>query len=209
MVLLTLYMLLALVIQFCSLGLDAFALDLLNAPSLSGLSGLVGQFNVLSAAVRRAAYAVQLPLGLFVALALSLAIAALCHVALPSIPGNDAAFLGGSKAEAGLHGRHSFGDFVAVSWATALLLLSLRLLSQIAVVNLKCKRLPGLVHSLDFGNEIDHDRWCVAAHIATEEAGFPVHGLLITQGAVLKLVYISLVGLCLLITRLFVDSKMG
>mmetsp|Transcript_126934 Transcript_126934/g.201281 ORF Transcript_126934/g.201281 Transcript_126934/m.201281 type:complete len:952 (-) Transcript_126934:115-2970(-) len=194
--LLTLYLLLAMVVQFCSLGLDAFALDLLNAPRLDGLKGLVGQFNVLIAAIRRAAYAVQWALAVFGGLTLALAIAAICFVTLPALSGNDAAW-DGKHCE----GCDGIGDAIAVSWAVVLLLLGLRLLNHIADVNLKCKRLPALVHSLDFGKEVDHDRWCVAAHIAASEAGFPIHSVLITRGAVLKIGYISLAGFCLLITQ--------
>lgn len=204
--LLTLYLLLLMVVQFCSLGLDAFALDLLNAPGASGLSGLVGQFNVLLAGIRRGAYAVQFGLAVFVGLTLVLEIAALCLIALPGLPSG-----GGVRAWDDAPGEScsgacdGTGDLIVVVWVTALLCLGLRLLNHIAVVNLKCKRLPALVHSLDFGQEIDHDRWCVAAHIAASEAGFPVHSVLITRGAVLKMGYISLAGLCLLITRLVVE----
>eukprot|EP00929_Paragymnodinium_shiwhaense_P064884 TRINITY_DN32580_c0_g1_i1.p1 TRINITY_DN32580_c0_g1~~TRINITY_DN32580_c0_g1_i1.p1 ORF type:complete len:852 (+),score=181.94 TRINITY_DN32580_c0_g1_i1:170-2725(+) len=192
--LMTLYLVLAVTIQFCSLGLDAFALDLLNAPGASsGLHGLVGQFNVLSSSIRRAAYAVQSALALLAALTLALCIATLVRVALPALP-----------ADVQTTGP---GDLAAVAWAVALLLLGLWLLNSIAVVNLKCKRLPALVHSLDFGVEIDRDRWCVAAHVASCEAGFPVHSVLVTRGAVLKLGYVSLSGLCLVATRLAVSYR--
>jgi len=211
--LLTVYLLLSMVIDFCSLGLDAFALELLNAPGQAGLSGLVGQFNVLNATIRRAAYASQSALTLFVTLTMALSIASLVRNALPAVPvlpgGSE-----GSRSSSSSQGvwsaapaarGSSMGDVVAVAWAAALLVLGLNLLSHIAVVNLKCKRLPALVHSLDFGLEIDHDRWCVAAHIAGSEAGFPVHSVLVSRGAVFKLGYISLASVCLLATRLVVS----
>ncbi|CAK0841137.1 unnamed protein product [Prorocentrum cordatum] len=210
--LLNLYLMLAMTIQFCSLGLDAFAVELLNAPHLSGLVGLVGQFNVLNAAIHRAAYTVQPALTLLIALTLALAIAALVRITLPALnPALNSGSFDGDTAGGGdavLEGGGGLtGDAVAVAWVAVLLLLGLRLLERIAVVNLKCKRLPALVHCLDFGHEIDHDRWCVAAHIAGSGAGFHVHSVLVSRGAVLKLGYVSVAGVFLLATRLLASFR--
>lgn len=211
--LLNLYLMLAMTIQFCSLGLDAFAVELLNAPHLSGLVGLVGQFNVLNAAIHRTAYTVQPALTLLIALTLALAIAALVRITLPALnPALNSGSLdgdetGGRGAAPEGGGGGLTGDAVAVAWVAVLLLLGLRLLERIAVVNLKCKRLPALVHCLDFGHEIDHDRWCVAAHIAGSGAGFHVHSVLVSRGAVLKLGYVSVAGVFLLATRLLASFR--
>lgn len=189
MLLMVLVVTLAMVVRFCTFGLDAFALNLLNARTHCGLSGTVGQFNLLSAAIRRAAYSMQALVATVLALTMALGIAALCHVAWFAAPG-----------------RWAAGDAVAVAWVSFLLLTGLWLLNEVAVVNLKCKRLPALVHSLDFGREIDHDRWCVAAHIHSSDANFPVHGVVVDRGTVLKSGYLTLAGICLLVTRLAVSN---
>eukprot|EP00927_Polykrikos_kofoidii_P012195 TRINITY_DN15245_c0_g9_i1.p1 TRINITY_DN15245_c0_g9~~TRINITY_DN15245_c0_g9_i1.p1 ORF type:complete len:375 (+),score=50.92 TRINITY_DN15245_c0_g9_i1:124-1125(+) len=201
--LLTLHLLSMGVVQFCSLGLDAFALELLNAPAGTGLCGLVGQYNVLSATIRRAAYSAQCALALLAALTLALCIATLVQVLPATLPNST------SEQNAQKGTRASSSDIAATAWTAALVLLGLWLLNSIADVNLKCRRLPGLLHSLDFGAEIDHDRWCVASLIAGSESGFPVHSVLVTRGAVLKLGYMSVSGLSLVAMQLATSIGSG
>lgn len=188
-------------IKFCSLGLDAFALNLLNTHCLQGL---VGRFDKLHAAMRRSAYAVQASLTVFVTILFALLFACMYHLAFPGLNG------GGSTA--------TTGDTLLAPWATAsnssavisvavLFLLGLHLLNQIATVNAKSKRLPVLIHSLNFGHEIDHDKWCVSAHIASLEAGFFVYNVPVTRWSVLKFLYFAIAATSFLLTRLVFQAS--
>ena len=96
---------------------------------------------------------------------------------------------------------------VPLLWSAGLLLLGLHLLNEIAVVNTKCKRLPALVNTLSFGAEIDHDKWCVAAHITSCDAGFFVYNVPVTRGSVLKFSYFLLAGFFFLLTKLVAQSS--
>lgn len=90
-------------------------------------------------------------------------------------------------------------SYVSIVWVFVLLGLGLSLLNTITMINTKCQRLPALVNSLNFGLEIDYDRWCVAAHIAGCDAGFFVYNIRLAPVSVLKFAYISLaVGLYLM-----------
>lgn len=184
------------VLNFCSLGLDAFALDLLNT---SLLEGLVARFDKLHAAMRRSAYAVQAGLSVFVAALSAVLFATLYHLVFASL---DAPAGPAAGASAGSAPWASLGNVMAVVWITVLVLLGLHVLNQIARVNAKCSRLPALIQSLDFGADIDHDKWCVVAHIASLEAGFFIYNVPVTRWSVLKFGYFSLAATSFLLTRL-------
>jgi len=194
-------------VEFCSLGLDAFALDLLNT---AGLQGLVARFDKLYAAMRRSAYHVQAGLTVFATAIFAMLFATVYHLLFAS---RDAAAGGadGRSAASDENGSGNAtvsatltkaGDLAAVASVAALALLGLHLLNQIATVNAKCRRLPSLIQSLNFGAEIDHDKWCVAEHIASLEAGFFIHNVPVTRLSVLKFGYSALAATSFLLTRL-------
>eukprot|EP00929_Paragymnodinium_shiwhaense_P117602 TRINITY_DN883_c0_g2_i2.p1 TRINITY_DN883_c0_g2~~TRINITY_DN883_c0_g2_i2.p1 ORF type:complete len:1046 (+),score=133.49 TRINITY_DN883_c0_g2_i2:97-3234(+) len=182
-------------LQFCSLGLDAFALELLNT---TRLQGLVARFDKLYAAMRRVAYNVQAGLTSFVATLFTMLFATVYHLLF--VQSDASAQKTGGDVQAPW--RTTRGDIAAVIFVAILTLLGLHLLNQIAEVNAKCRRLPGLIQSLNFGAEIDHDKWCVADHIASLEAGFFVYNVPVTRWSVLKFGYSVLAATSFLLTRL-------
>ena len=93
------------VLHFCSLGLDAFALELVNSPVLGGL---VTRFNVLNAVMRRGAYAVQLALVGYTTVAFGLMFVILHHILQQEASSSEAEKtseggqqVGGGQAQAG------------------------------------------------------------------------------------------------------------
>ncbi|CAD7958127.1 unnamed protein product [Amoebophrya sp. A120] len=100
-----------------------------------------------------------------------------------------------------LQAQTGSGDlsYCAILWVLVIIALGLTLLNTIAMINIKCQRLPTLVNSLNFGLEIDYDRWCVASHIAACDAGFFVYNVRLAPASVLKFGYLSMaVGLYLI-----------
>merc|ERR1712032_1152460 len=57
----------------------------------------------------------------------------------------------------------------------------------------KCARVPALVNSLSFGNDLDHDRQYVVEYIIHSAAGFYVFEVRLTSAMVLKFCYLSCV----------------
>eukprot|EP00397_Hematodinium_sp_SG-2012_P003467 GEMP01003475.1.p1 GENE.GEMP01003475.1~~GEMP01003475.1.p1 ORF type:complete len:824 (+),score=139.12 GEMP01003475.1:120-2591(+) len=163
------------VMYFCSLGLDAFALVVVDTQELSGL---IQKFNVLNAVMRKAAYAVQFALTGFATVAFSIVIICLNTVVV-------------GRAELKL-------DAV---WAGTMFLIGATMLVNIAMVNTKCLRLPALVHSLNFGAEINHDKWCVAAHIKGCDAGFFIYNMSVSPTSVMKFSYIILAASIFVVTQ--------
>jgi len=153
-------------IIFCSFGLDAFALVVVDA---SGLEGLVEGFNLLNAVMRRVAYSVQFSLTVFSTTIFFMILTTLLNIFNIDTPMSEA--------------------IISYVWAGAIFLVGLGTLIAIAMVNTKCLRLPALVHSLSFGSEINHDKWCVAAHIRGCDAGFFVYNMPVTIAAVFKFTY--------------------
>jgi len=168
------------VIYFCSLGLDAFALVVVDTKELAGL---IQKFNVLNAVMRRAAYSVQFALTGFATFVFTIVIIWLNTVVS--------------------HNTALQGDFMLklAVWGGTMFLLGVTMLVFIAMVNTKCKRLPALVHSLNFGMEINHDKWCVAAHIEGCDAGFLIYNMAVAPTSVMKFSYIILAASIFLFTR--------
>ena len=67
--------------------------------------------------------------------------------------------------------------------------LLLYVLWQISQVNVKCKRLPAMFSTLNFGIEIDHDRSVVVNHIIASDVGFTLQNVPVTGELVFKLLY--------------------
>jgi len=169
------------VIQFCSYALDAFGLNVFMA---TGLRGFIPKFNVLQAALRRAHEGIQNSVLLWLQSLLGMAFATVWHL-FDSIWSNE-----------------SFStifppiEIVCTIEVFTLIMVSLWLAFSVADVNIKAKHLPGIINSLNFGNEIDHDKWCVVSYITSTQFGFYLANTLLTRTIIVKAMYYSM-AVCL------------
>ena len=154
----TLFIMIILFVSSSSLALDSFVLEFLTA---SHIDGITGKFNVCNAVIRQSSYGIQNEVVVWALFATFSVILVLYDTFDQASDGFDI-----SVQEALELLTHGVGQ---VLFSVGLLLY---VLWQISVVNVKCRRLPAMFSTLNFGIEIDHDRSVVVNHIIASDIGW-------------------------------------
>lgn len=71
-----------------------------------------------------------------------------------------------------------------------------------AAISDKCSRVPALVNAVAFGEEMGIERQRAVDYIASSAAGFYVLGMRLTTAVVVKLVYVCVVVVAGLVTKM-------
>jgi hypothetical protein len=77
-----------------------------------------------------------------------------------------------------------------------------RVFFKAAEVTDKCVRVPSLINSCNFGEDIDVERSYVVDFVINSAAGFHIFEVRLTSGDTLKAAYVCAVGLCALATQI-------
>ncbi|KAF4695285.1 hypothetical protein FOZ60_005151 [Perkinsus olseni] len=165
-------------ISFCSLAADDFAR---RSVCTTKLDGIVVRYNVLCAAVRKVSSSIgQAILNLTNGGAVTLVLILLLLFSDAIETHKVEVVIGGSL----------------------LLAMSAVLLQMVATVNLKFQRLPTVINIMNFGNEIDHDKWFVVSFMQLIEGGFYLYGVRLNRGAAMKALWLVAVSVGFMIIRM-------
>mmetsp|Transcript_52152 Transcript_52152/g.138017 ORF Transcript_52152/g.138017 Transcript_52152/m.138017 type:complete len:650 (+) Transcript_52152:76-2025(+) len=160
------------VITFCSLAVDHYAIKLMTAPALSGL---LASYNILAAVIRRAGFFLELSLLAATQLTLGLV---------------------GLSVFAGIQGdRDSTTDLALFSVSGSCVAVTLWLFNAAAVVNLKLERLPTLAIARNFGLEVDGEKWIFVGSLQAADAGIKMYNVRIDRRTIMKVGYYT-VAVC-------------
>mmetsp|Transcript_89089 Transcript_89089/g.238590 ORF Transcript_89089/g.238590 Transcript_89089/m.238590 type:complete len:109 (-) Transcript_89089:256-582(-) len=96
-------------------------------------------------------------------------------------------------------------DALMLLWVGLWLIVSFLLFNGVAVVNIKVSRLPELLNCVNFGYEIDQDKACVVANLATCDASLKMYNVRVDRAAIMRVAYYTVAVVAAMLPRLLGD----